>query len=162
LDRSSGRCRRFWFVGDSTFCQHEREIRTFIDAHRRSWVPAGEFVLSHPDGLQGHAVHDGTKWRFVGHLDLEDVSFTDARFPLAGYELGAAGPVPTAFWEGYRAHKAIDASYESVRDLFTLYYLLDWFWIIFDPRRTPSATVSERFQSHTDIILRTVRGASHS
>jgi hypothetical protein len=45
--------------GDATFCQHEREIRRFIDAHRQSWVSAKEFVLSHPDGLQGHARYDG-------------------------------------------------------------------------------------------------------
>jgi hypothetical protein len=53
---------------------------------------------------------------------------------LAGYELGATGPVLPAFTEGYCTFKTIDPSHETVRDLFKLYYLLDWFWIVFDPR----------------------------
>jgi hypothetical protein len=146
--------------GDPNFCRHEAEIRTFIDARRIRWVPPHAYVLSHPDGLQGHALRDRTRWRFVGHLDLEDFSFTDARFPLAGYELGAAGSVPPAFWEGYRAFQATDASDESVRGLFTLYFLLDWFWIVFDPRLTPATTRSQSIDRHTNAILRTMRGSS--
>src|SRR5439155_15837963 len=106
--------------GDATFCCHEREIWTFIDGHRQRWVLPRGYALSHPDGLQGHARHDGARWHFNGHLDLEDYAFTDARFPLAGYELGAAGPVPPVFWEGYRAYKDVDPSYEVTRDLFKL------------------------------------------
>ncbi|MGH2352234.1 MAG: hypothetical protein ACRDJN_11550, partial [Chloroflexota bacterium] len=133
------RLQRALATGNAAVCGSEGQLRAFAEAHQRRWVPPREYVLSHFDGLQGMAKHDGRRWVFTGHVDLEDVSFTDARFPLAGYELGVEGRerrrrVPTTFWDGYHAHKAADPSYEAVRDVFKLYYLLEWFPMAYDPR----------------------------
>jgi hypothetical protein len=104
-------------------------VRAFVGRHRRTWVPADRYVLSHVDGLQGHAEHRDGAWRFLGHVDLEDVVFLDARFALAGCELGAAGPVPRSFWDGYSAFAPVDPSYEAARPLLKLFYLVNWLWI---------------------------------
>jgi hypothetical protein len=40
--------------------------------------------------------------------------------------------------------------------------LLDWFWIIFDARLTLPAVTSESVNRHTNVVLRTIRGSSHS
>ena len=143
---------------DPTFGEHEAEIRAFVDRHRRDWSPPDRYSLSHPDGLQGFAEFAGGCWLFTGHLDLEDFTFTDPRFPLAGYELTAARPVSAAFWDGYRTARAVDPSYEAVRDLFKLYYLLDWFWIVYDPRWNPTpAAVARSARRQTNAVLRTIR-----
>lgn len=106
-------------------------LRALADHHRRTWVRPDRYVLSHVDGLQGHARRDGSAWRFVGHVDLEDVVFLDARFALAGFELGnGGGRAPETFWEGYRTlGPPLDPSYSRVRDLFQAYLLVNWLWI---------------------------------
>jgi hypothetical protein len=83
------------------------------------------------DGLQGHARRDGGVWRFVGHVDLEDFVFLDARFALAGFELSTGGGrAPDVFWEGYRLRgPPVESSYARVRDLFQAYFLVNWLWI---------------------------------
>lgn len=105
------------------------EVRAFLERQRRNWVKSDRYALSHVDGLQGHAERDDAGWRYLGHVDLEDVVFLDARFALAGYELGVGGPVPAAFWDSYRELAAVDASYGTVRDVMTLYFLVNWLWI---------------------------------
>jgi hypothetical protein len=119
-------------LGNEALGRQEARLRAFIDGHRRSWVPPRTFALSHFDGLQAMAAWDGARWALSGYLDLEDYGFTDPRLPLAGYELGVVGRerrgrVPAAFWEGYRARASVDPGYEAARDLFWLYFLLEWF-----------------------------------
>ena len=125
-------------VDNPALCGQEARLRAFVETHRQGWVAAREYVLSHFDGLQAMAAHDGRRWVITGHLDLEDFGFTDARWPLAGYELGVEDVdrrrrVPGAFWEGYRAHKADDPSFEAVRQVFKLFYLLDWCQMGYEP-----------------------------
>ena len=139
--------------------RHEREVRAFIDERRRRWVPPREYVLSHLDGLQGHAVFGHGRWEFAGHVDIEDFAFTDARFPLAGYELGATGDVGEAFWEGYHAWRAPDPTYEEARQVFKLYYTVGWSWIDFSPRYNATAEArAASLERRAGNILRTVRG----
>jgi hypothetical protein len=143
---------------DGLFRAHEPEVRAFVDARRARWVPPRAYALSHTDGLQGHVASVDGRWRYAGHVDLEDYVFTDARFPLAGYELGAGGPLPPAFWEGYRAFTEVDPSYEAVRPLFGLYYLLSWFWLSYDPGRHPTDQAAGRSAARRlEGVLRTVR-----
>jgi hypothetical protein len=104
-------------------------VRTFADTRLRDWEPATSYSLSHVDGLQGHAVYGPAAWQFVGHVDLEDVVFLDARFALAGYELAHGGIAPAPFWEAYKSHVAAEASYEDARSIVQLYLLIDWLWI---------------------------------
>ena len=138
--------------------RHEREVRAFIDERRRRWVAPREYVLSHLDGLQGHAVFEAGQWQFAGHVDIEDFGFTDARFPLAGYELGAAGEVGPEFWDGYYAWRPPDPSFEDARQVFKLYYTIGWSWMDFSPRY--NATVEARaanLERRAGNILRTIR-----
>jgi hypothetical protein len=104
-------------------------VQAFAERRRRDWAKAGRYALSHVDGLQGHAARSDAGWRYLGHVDLEDVVFLDARFALAGYELGAGGPAPPAFWDAYREFAAVDQSYAEVSDVMTLYFLVSWLWI---------------------------------
>jgi hypothetical protein len=104
-------------------------VRAFVERARREWVTPERYALSHVDGLQGHAEHGGDGWRFLGHVDLEDYVFLDARFALAGYELGAGGRAPAAFWEGYRALAAVDGSYEAARGVMQAFFLVNWLWL---------------------------------
>jgi hypothetical protein len=147
--------------------EHERALRDWIDVRRRHWVPTGgtaAYSLSQMDGLQGIARRDAGGWRFRGHVDLEDFAFMDARFPLAGCELGAEGvrgrrPVPAAFFEGYRSRFPIDPSYPEARDVFKLYYLLSWLYIPYDPGYHASpAAMSRAIADHEGAILSLLRG----
>jgi hypothetical protein len=104
-------------------------VRKFADRRHREWTEAPSYSLSHVDGLQGHAVHGLTGWRYLGHVDLEDVVFLDARFALAGYELAHGGIAPAPFWEAYESLVDADASYPAVRSVLQLYLLTDWLWI---------------------------------
>ena len=103
--------------------------RAFAEQQRRGWLRPERYVLSHVDGLQGHAEHGAGGWRFLGHVDLEDFVFVDARFALAGYELGAGGSAPAAFWEGYRAVAPLDESYRAARGMMQLFFLVNWLWL---------------------------------
>lgn len=106
-----------------------RRARRFAETRLQEWQPATAYSLSHVDGLQGHAVHSSVGWRFVGHVDLEDVVFLDARFALAGYELAHGGVAAAPFWEAYTSHTAVAPSYEADRAMLQLYLLIDWLWI---------------------------------
>jgi aminoglycoside 6'-N-acetyltransferase len=149
------------------YTQAEGALRDWIDARRRRWVaPSGPaaYSLSQMDGLQGVARRDPGGWRFVGHVDLEDFSFMDPRFPLAGYELGAEGvrgrkPIPASFYEGYRSRLPIDPSFAEARDVFKLYYLLSWLYIPYDARYHRSPAEQRRsIDHHESAILTLVRG----
>ena len=131
------RCGRTVRPGDGSLAGSEALLRAFVADHRRRWVPAREYALSHADGIQAHVTRDagrtgeGPRWVVTGHVDLEDMAFMDARLPLAGYELGYEGPerrrcVPREFWDGYRRHKEVDPMYGGARELFQLFYLLAW------------------------------------
>lgn len=133
--------------GDGSLAGSEELLRAFVDGHRRRWVPAREYVLSHVDGIQAHVSrgtedtkHGGragragqvgavAEWVLTGHVDLEDFAFMDARLPLAGYELDCEGlerrrSVPPEFWEGYRRHREVDPSHADTRELFQLFFLI--------------------------------------
>lgn len=139
--------------------RHEREVRAFIDERRRRWVPPREYMLSHLDGLQGHAVFERGSWAFTGHVDIEDFGFTDSRFPLAGFEKGAAGPVTLAFWDSYHAWRPPDPTYEEARQVFQLFYTLEWSWMDFSPRYNATAEArAASLERRAGNILRTIRG----
>ena len=66
----------------------------------KHWRPAHGFVFSHPDGLQGIVRNTGEGWEFAGAVDVEDHTYTDPRFALAGYDL--AHPICSEFAMSYR------------------------------------------------------------
>ena len=151
-------------LGSPIVTERARELHRWLDERRRRWVEPALYSLSQMDGLQGIARHQAHRWRFQGHVDLEDFSFMDARFPLAGFEIGAEGlrglkPIPESFYDGYRSHFPIDPSFAEARDVFKLYYLLSWLYIPYDPRY--HASPEEQRQSidrHETAILALIRG----
>jgi hypothetical protein len=118
------------------------------------------YVLSHVDGLQVmvERASGGGGWALTGHLDLEDFAFLDARMPLAGFELSLGltrrRPLPAPFWDGYRRRAGggpdVAPAWEVAWPVFRLFYLLEWSWIPFDPRRhagpAEQAADVERFE----------------
>lgn len=105
------------------------KLDAFLHGHEASWTPPTEFVFSHVDGFQGMARHIDDEWHLTGLIDIEDHSFTDARFALAGHELSLSfeeRDAPDAFWAGYQRFKPIPSSYLTLRNFHQLYYLLDW------------------------------------
>lgn len=107
------------------------QVNRFLDKMEMQWQDPSRFVLSHTDGFQGIAkqTSDGV-YEFMGVVDLEDHQFTDQRFVLAGYELLSElwmlKKVSQQFWDIYEKHVQIETTYENFRNLFQLYYLLDW------------------------------------
>ena len=43
--------------------------------------------LSHTDGFSAVLKQREVDWQVLGHIDVEDMQFTDRRFVLAGFEL---------------------------------------------------------------------------
>lgn len=108
---------------------NQARLVAFLRTHQANWTPPNEFVFSHVDGFQGMVHYSEGKWQLSGIIDIEDHSFTDARFVLAGHELALSfepRDAPDAFWAGYRQFKSVPASYRELRNFFQLYYLLDW------------------------------------
>jgi hypothetical protein len=151
-------------LGSAVLAEHEPPLRRWIEERRGRWVEPSRYSLSQMDGLQGIARRDGGGWAFRGHVDLEDFSYMDSRFPLAGCELGAEGvrgrkPIPASFYEGYRSRSPIDPSFAEARDVFKLYYLLSWLYIPYDARYHRSPAEQRRsIDHHEGAILTLVRG----
>lgn len=120
-----------------------REHRSLIDdfylAKKREWTDPKQFVYSHTDGFQGMAKYENGKWQLTGLIDIEDNQFTDPRFVLTGYELALEyekRKAPADFWEGYKQYTTIDESYQNLKPLFKLYYLISWFTnVVYDDFR---------------------------
>ncbi len=150
-------------LGSVVLAEHEPMLRRWIEDRRRRWVEPSAYSLSQMDGLQGIARREAKGWVFQGHVDLEDFSFMDPRFPLAGFELGAEGirghkPIPSSFYEGYRSRFPIDPSFAEARNVFKLYYLLSWLYIPYEARYHSS--LEEQRQSiehHEGAVLALVR-----
>ncbi|MFA5936962.1 MAG: hypothetical protein WC822_03730 [Candidatus Paceibacterota bacterium] len=106
-----------------------KTLTTFIENKKIKWTSPREYVFSHVDGLQGMVEYKKNKWIFNGHIDLEDYRFTDQRFVLAGFEIGAnysTKKAPAVFWNEYLKFKKIDKSYEELKDLFKVFYFMSW------------------------------------
>lgn len=101
-----------------------------LERAARDWRPARSFVFSHPDGLQGIVQRQGDDWSFAGAVDVEDHTFSDPRFALAGYDL--AHPITDAFAQAYRAETDWPSDYETARPLCQLYFLLTWVAVFHD------------------------------
>lgn len=117
------------------------QIRKYIQLKRSEWTDLKSFVFSHTDGFQGMAKFENNQWQLTGIIDLEDHQYTDPRFVLQGHELALEfeqRQVPPSFWAAYEKHTPLDPSYEKLKDLFKLYYLLSWLPGTYeDDRRTP-------------------------
>lgn len=102
----------------------------FLDQMESEWEDPSRFVLSHTDGFQGIAKQTNGVYEFMGVIDLEDHQFTDQRFVLAGYELLSElwmkKTVSQQFWDIYKKYAQIEPTHGNFRNLFQLYYLLDW------------------------------------
>ena len=106
-----------------------KSLISFVENKKRKWTHPKEYVFSHVDGLQGMVEYKKNSWIFNGHIDLEDYRFTDQRFVLAGFEIGAnysTKEAPTSFWSGYLKFKKIDRSYNELKDLFKVFYFMSW------------------------------------
>jgi hypothetical protein len=106
-----------------------KNLISFIKNKKRKWTSPKEYVFSHVDGLQGMVEYQKNSWIFNGHIDLEDYRFTDQRFVLAGFEIGAnysTKEAPISFWGGYLKFKKIDKSYNELKDLFKVLYFMSW------------------------------------
>jgi|GEM_PF-3550105 len=106
-----------------------KQLFSFIENKKNKWVSPKEYVFSHVDGLQGMVEYKKNDWVFNGHIDLEDYRFTDQRFVLAGFEIGAnysTKEAPVSFWKGYLKFKKIDKSYNEIKDLFKVFYFMSW------------------------------------
>ncbi|HEY2048897.1 MAG TPA: hypothetical protein VGH03_06115 [Caulobacteraceae bacterium] len=90
-----------------------------------------EFVLSHTDGISAVLKRRAWAWKVLGHVDVEDMQFTDRRFVLTGFELAhrlSGRAVPHQFWQAYGWRP-------SARHMqFELLYLLVWARVL---RRQP-------------------------
>lgn len=83
----------------------------------------GEFVLSHTDGFQAVLKRREGDWEVMGHIDVEDMQFTDRRFVMTGFELSHrldGRAIPKEFWQAY------GRSDDEGRLQFELLYLLVW------------------------------------
>ncbi|MEZ4660791.1 MAG: phosphotransferase [Caldilineaceae bacterium] len=117
--------------------ENRSTIREAIAQSQKKWIAPSEYVFSHVDGFQGMAHFDGNVWALTGVVDIEDHSFTDQRFVLAGHELALhfeLHQTPESFWRGYGQFAAAPDSYLSTRNIFQLFYLLDWLQICYDGR----------------------------
>ncbi|ETB64163.1 TPA: hypothetical protein DIC38_00405 [Candidatus Nomurabacteria bacterium] len=106
-----------------------KKLIHFIKNKKIKWTSPKEYVFSHVDGLQGMVEYKKNNWIFNGHIDLEDYRFTDQRFVLAGFEIGAnysTKEAPINFWDGYLKFKKIDKSYHELKDLFKVFYFMSW------------------------------------
>ena len=127
---------------DPTMKALEAKIRGFIAERERAWTDPKAYVFSHTDGIQAMTKRSEKGWDLAGIIDVEDNSFTDPSFVLAGYELGLKvedRAIPTSFWEGYKAHTPIDERFEGLKELFQLYYLLVWL-VVFHASNRGTAT----------------------
>jgi hypothetical protein len=105
------------------------KLLSFIEYKKNKWISPKEYVFSHVDGLQGMVEYKKNDWVFNGHIDLEDYRFTDQRFVLAGFEIGAnysTKEAPVSFWKGYLKFKKVDKSYNELKDLFKIFYFMSW------------------------------------
>lgn len=110
-------------------------LTTFVLDREADWRDPEEFVLSHVDGFQGMVKEANGEWQFTGVIDIEDHTFTDQRFVLAGYELSQnfeRRVTPKSFWDSYGKQKSIPKTYESHKPLFQLYYLLSWLPLVYE------------------------------
>lgn len=106
-----------------------KKLTHFIKSKKEKWTTPKKYVFSHVDGLQSMVEYKKNNWIFNGHIDLEDYRFTDQRFVLAGFEIGANYSTKEAnvnFWNGYLKLKKVDDSYEQLKDLFKVFYFMSW------------------------------------
>jgi fructosamine-3-kinase len=107
-------------------------ILNYIDRTLLKFESPDNFVLSHTDGIQ--AVFEKVEgWRMKGVIDVEDYQFTDQRFALAGVELINALEghlLLESFWQSYAKITPVEESYEDVKVLFQIYYLLVWIRVL--------------------------------
>lgn len=110
-------------------------LREFTLKYQTEWTEPNEFVLSHLDGFQGIATKHTTGWSIDGIIDIEDHQFTDQRFVLCGHELAMeteGHSLPASFWEAYSSAKALDPTFQQLKPIFKLYYLLAWLCVFED------------------------------
>ena len=144
-------------------CEVNEEIRanratlsSFLCAHEAIWTPPAEFVFSHVDGFQGMVQFVDRAWHLTGIIDIEDHSFTDARFVLAGHELALSfeeRDAPDAFWAGYQRFKPVPKSYGELRNFFQIYYLLDWLPGCYNNWRSEPEKQASTIRYFEEIIL---------
>jgi len=118
------------------FRARQAAVRVFAERECERWGEPASYSLSHPDGLQGLARHDGTQWRFVGAVDVEDHLFTDPRLPLAGVALQAESrgeALPADFRAGYESIRPWPGDAEQVRPAYQLMFLCTWTHVLGDP-----------------------------
>ena len=68
----------------------------------------------------------------------------------------AGRTVPATFWAGYRQFKPVPVSYTSLRELFTLYYLLSWLPLCYEDWKGKPEKQSSTIQHFEDLILAAV------
>lgn len=123
-------------AGSELIAAGHAELREFVGREQARWTDPADYHLSHPDGLQGVARHDGSSWRFCGAVDLEDHLYTDARFPLSGVDLQArlrGTPLPGAFREGYSSLRPWPSGFEAARPVYQVLFLCTWSHVLGDP-----------------------------
>lgn len=136
--------------------ENRSTVRETIAQHHKMWNAPNEYVFSHVDGFQGMAHFDGNIWGLTGVVDIEDHSFTDQRFVLAGHELAfhfELRQTPESFWRGYDQFVPVPDSYLSTRNLFQLFYLLDWLQICYDGRGHPIQKRDDLIHHFQTLIL---------
>ena len=138
---------RFYHLVENSYLskQMAKTLEIFIENKKKEWTNPKEYVFSHVDGLQGMVEYKNNKWVFNGHIDLEDYRFTDQRFVLAGFEIGAnysTSNVSDNFWEGYYEYKKVDSSYDNLKNLFKLFYFMSWIQMINENTNSSSTSLT--------------------
>ncbi len=124
---------RFQNVKELLDEQLSEKIEHYIKEHVENLWPAETFCFSHLDGFQGILKKEARSWKLLGVVDIEDHCYTDQRFVLAGFELNnqmKGNIVPEIFWSEYQKHVSIDPLIESTKNLFRIYYLLVWSFVL--------------------------------
>lgn len=107
-------------------------VANYVELNISNFRSPNNFVLTHTDGIQA-VFKKAENWKIEGVIDVEDYQFTDQRFALAGVELTNAlqgHSLPESFWQAYADVTPVDESYESVKGLFQVYYLLVWIRVL--------------------------------
>ena len=141
------------------------EISDFSESMRASWTDPRAFVLSHADGFQGLVRNENGRWRLIGIIDIEDYQFTDPRFVLAGMELGLelkGRSLPRPFWQKYARVAELEASFGRTRNLFKVYYLLNWLAVLHRDRRDTEAERTARLENLERRLFQYVTEAANA
>ncbi len=110
-------------------------IQQFIHQKELILDEPRSFSFSHLDGFQGMMAKTAKGYAFAGFVDIEDYQFTDQRFALAGVELSYLmnnSHLLDVFWREYQKRVIIPQTYERLKGLFQVYYLLVWRCVFHD------------------------------